>query len=83
MHFRDQPRRRLIGAGGLPDVAGQPTQVQLHVTLDLLRGLAEAADAEACACDAKIGGWALASPSRLWPLVTTPCRQANGPVCDG
>jgi Domain of unknown function (DUF222) len=39
--------RRLVGAGGLPDVAGQPTLVQLHVTLDQLRSLPGAADAEA------------------------------------
>lgn len=32
--------RRLIGAGCLPDRAGQPTQVQLHVTLDQLLDLA-------------------------------------------
>ncbi len=32
--------RRLIGAGWLPDRAGQPTQVQLHVTLDQLLDLA-------------------------------------------
>jgi hypothetical protein len=38
--------RRLIAAGGLPDVAGQPTQVQLHMTLDQLRSLPGAADAE-------------------------------------
>ena len=30
--------RRLIAAGGMPDRAGQPTQIQLHITLeDLLR----------------------------------------------
>jgi Domain of unknown function (DUF222)/HNH endonuclease len=29
--------RRLAGAGCLPDRAGQPTQVQLHLTLDQLR----------------------------------------------
>jgi hypothetical protein len=28
--------RRLIGAGGLPDRAGQATQIQLHLTLDQL-----------------------------------------------
>jgi Domain of unknown function (DUF222)/HNH endonuclease len=39
--------RRLVAAGGLPDVAGQPTQVQLHLTLDQLRSLDGAADAEA------------------------------------
>jgi hypothetical protein len=39
--------RRLVAAGGLPDVAGQPTQIQLHMTLDQLRSLDGAADAEA------------------------------------
>jgi Domain of unknown function (DUF222)/HNH endonuclease len=29
--------RRLIGAGGVPDRAGQPTHIQLHLTLDQLR----------------------------------------------
>jgi hypothetical protein len=37
--------RRVI-AGGVPDTAGQPTQVQLHVTLDQLRDLPGAAGAE-------------------------------------
>jgi hypothetical protein len=39
--------RRLISAGCLPDRAGQPTQIQLHMTLDQLRGLPGAGDAEA------------------------------------
>ena len=39
--------RRLIGAGCLPDRAGQPAQIQLHMTLDQLRGLDGASDAEA------------------------------------
>ena len=39
--------RRLAGAGFLPDRAGQPTQVQLHLTLDQLRGQPGGADAEA------------------------------------
>jgi Domain of unknown function (DUF222)/HNH endonuclease len=39
--------RRLIGAGGVPDRAGQPTQVQLHLTLDQLRDLPGAGHAEA------------------------------------
>jgi hypothetical protein len=39
--------RRLIGAGCLPDRAGQPAQIQLHMTLDQLRGLDGAAGAEA------------------------------------
>jgi Domain of unknown function (DUF222)/HNH endonuclease len=39
--------RRLIGAGCLPERAGQPTQIQLHMTLDQLRGLPGAGAAEA------------------------------------
>jgi len=39
--------RRLIGTGGLPDRAGQPTQVQLHLTLGQLREMAGADEAEA------------------------------------
>ena len=39
--------RRLIGAGGLPDRAGQPVQIQLHLTLDQLCALPGSAAAEA------------------------------------
>ena len=39
--------RRLIGAGCLPGRAGQPTQIQLHLTLDQLRDLPGADEAEA------------------------------------
>ena len=39
--------RRLVASGGLPDRAGQPTQIMLHMSLDRLRGLPGAADAEA------------------------------------
>jgi Domain of unknown function (DUF222)/HNH endonuclease len=39
--------RRLAAAGCLPDRAGQSTQIQLHMTLDQLRGLEGAAGAEA------------------------------------
>ncbi|MDX6390551.1 MAG: hypothetical protein QOJ73_1614, partial [Streptosporangiaceae bacterium] len=39
--------RRLVAAGGLPDRAAQPTQIQLHLTLDQLRRLGGAAGAEA------------------------------------
>jgi hypothetical protein len=38
--------RRLVATGMLPDVAGQPTQIQLHLNLDQLRGLPGAAEAE-------------------------------------
>jgi hypothetical protein len=54
--------RRLIAAGGLPDRAGQPTQIQLHLTLDQLRSLDGAADAEDAwaagrAADDREPGW--------------------------
>ena len=39
--------RQLIASGCVPDRAGQPTQIQLHMTLDQLRGLHGAAAAEA------------------------------------
>ncbi len=38
--------RRLVASGMLPDVAGQPTQIQLDMTLDQLRDLPGAAEAE-------------------------------------
>ena len=39
--------RQLIASGCVPDRAGQPTLIQLHMTLDQLRGLDGAASAEA------------------------------------
>ena len=39
--------RQLIASGCVPDRAGQPTLIQLHMTLDQLRGLHGAANAEA------------------------------------
>ena len=59
--------RRLIAAGGLPDRAGQPTQIQLHMTLEQLLGLDGAAEA--------ITGWATAGPgwdcdASISPIVT-------------
>jgi hypothetical protein len=39
--------RRMIAARGLPDRAGQPVHIQLHMTLDQLRGLPGADTAEA------------------------------------
>jgi hypothetical protein len=78
----EEAARRLI-AGGLPDTAGQPTQVQLHVTLDQLRDLPGDADAErtwAAARAAADGtaGWvysraaaeAYACDAQLIPVVT-------------
>ncbi|HEY7144143.1 MAG TPA: DUF222 domain-containing protein [Streptosporangiaceae bacterium] len=39
----EEALRRLIGSGCLPQRGGQPTQIQLHMTLDQLRGLPGAA----------------------------------------
>ena len=39
--------RLLVASNGLPDRAGQPTQIVLHMDLDRLRGMPGAADAEA------------------------------------
>jgi hypothetical protein len=39
--------RRLIASGCLPDRAGQPTQIMLHMSLDQLRGMPGAAEREA------------------------------------
>jgi hypothetical protein len=35
----EEAMRRLIASGCLPDRAGQPTQIMLHMTLDQLRGM--------------------------------------------
>jgi hypothetical protein len=63
--------RRLIAAGMLPDRAGQPTQVQLHMTLAQLRGTVGASAAEAA--------WAAARASQPGWL-TGP--DAEGAACD-
>jgi hypothetical protein len=47
--------RRLIAAGGLPDRAGQPTQIQLHMTLDDLLRLHDAGDPAPSASNAQPG----------------------------
>ena len=52
--------RRLIGAGCVPDRAGQPTHIQLHLTLDQLRDMPGAADAEAAWLAAQTGAAAQA-----------------------
>jgi Domain of unknown function (DUF222)/HNH endonuclease len=75
--------RRLIASGCLPDVAGQPVQVQLHVTLDQLRRLPGADGAEAAWAAGLAGasgepGWvrdrkaaeAYACDAQLAPVVT-------------
>jgi 5-methylcytosine-specific restriction endonuclease McrA len=59
--------RRLIAAGGLPDRAGQPTQIQLHMTLQQLLGLDGAEET--------VAGWPAAGPgwdcdASISPIVT-------------
>ena len=69
--------RRLIGAGCVPDRAGQPTHIQLHLTLGQLRDLPGAGDAEAAwraaqaarAAGEGQGGWLTG-------------RTAHGYACD-
>jgi Domain of unknown function (DUF222) len=74
--------RRLAGSGCLPERAGQPTQIQLHLTLDQLRNLPGGADAEASwtAAQAAAGGrpgWVsgraaqgYACDAKITPIVT-------------
>ena len=59
--------RLIIAAGCLPDRAGQPTQIQLHMTLEQLLGLDGAAEA--------VAGWPAAGPgwdcdASISPIVT-------------
>jgi hypothetical protein len=74
---------RLVASGCVPDRAGQATQIQLHMTLDQLRSLNGAADAEAAWAAAKGGangqaGWvssraaaeAYACDAKITPIVT-------------
>ena len=44
-HALEEACRRLIGSRCLPGHAGQPTHIQLHLTLDQLRGMPGAAEA--------------------------------------
>ena len=83
--------RRLIGTGGLPNRAGQPAQIQLHLTLDQLRDLPGADEAEAAwraAAAARAAaegqpGWltgraaqAYACDAAIIPMVTATVDQA-------
>ena len=66
--------RRLIAAGDLPDRAGQPTQIQLHLSLDQLRGMDGAADAEQA--------WAAAAQGHGEPGWLTSRQAAEAYACD-
>ena len=66
--------RRLVAAGGLPEVAGQSVQILLHTTLSQLRSQPGAADAEA----AWAAGRAAADGAGGW----LSSRAAEGYACD-
>jgi hypothetical protein len=66
--------RRLIAAGGIPDRAGQPTQIQLHLTLEQLRNLDGAAEAE--------NAWAAARAAGDGEPGWLSGRAAPGYACD-
>jgi len=61
--------RRLIAAGGLPERAGQPTQIQLGMTLGQLRGLPGAGAVEA-AWAAAMAGPGYDCDATIVPVVT-------------
>src|SRR6516225_4227092 len=64
----EEAMRRLIAAGCLPERAGQPTQIQLLMTLDQLRGLPGAGPAEAAWAAA--AGPGLDCDATVVPVVT-------------
>jgi len=61
--------RRLVAAGGLPDRAGQPTQIMLQMTLDQLRGL-PGADAAETAWAGPAAGPGYDCDATIVPVVT-------------
>ena len=62
--------RRLIGSGCLPERAGQPTQIVLHMDLDRLRGLPGAPEAEAAWAGAASAGPGADCDAQIVPVVT-------------
>jgi hypothetical protein len=62
--------RRLIGAGCLPERAGQPTQIVLHMDLDRLRGLPGAPEAEAAWAGQATAGPGDDCDAQIVPVVT-------------
>jgi hypothetical protein len=62
--------RRLIGSGCLPDRAGHPTQIVLHLDLDRLRGLPGAPDAEAAWAGQATAGPGDDCDAQIVPVVT-------------
>jgi Domain of unknown function (DUF222)/HNH endonuclease len=66
----EEAMRRLIAAGCLPERAGQPTQIQLQLTLDQLRGLPGAAAAEAAWAGPAGAGPGYDCDATIVPVVT-------------
>jgi hypothetical protein len=66
--------RRLAASGMLPDVAGQPTLIQLHMTLDQLRDLPGAAEAERNWLAERLRGNSAATP---WSADTNPAGSGS------
>src|ERR1700683_1250021 len=62
--------RRLIGSGCLPERAGQPTQIVLHMDLDRLRGLPGAPEAEAAWAGQATAGPGDDADAQIAPVVT-------------
>jgi Domain of unknown function (DUF222)/HNH endonuclease len=62
--------RRLIGSGCLPERAGQPTQIVLHLDLDRLRGLPGAPAAEAAWAGQASAGPGDDCDAQIVPVVT-------------
>jgi hypothetical protein len=77
--------RRLIGSGCLPERAGQPTQIVLHMDLDRLRGLPGAPEAEAAWAGQATAGPVMTATrrsSRWSPAASTPaCWTASPQPC--
>jgi hypothetical protein len=66
----EEASRRLIAAGCLPDRAGQPTQIVLHLDLDRLRGLPGAPGAEAAWAGQATAGPGHDCDAQIVPVVT-------------
>jgi hypothetical protein len=62
--------RRLAGSGCLPERAGQPTQIVLHMDLDRLRGLPGAPEAEAAWAGQATAGPGDDCDAQIVPVVT-------------
>ena len=62
--------RRLVGSGCLPERAGQPTQIVLHMNLDRLRGLPGAPEAEAAWAGQATAGPGDDCDAQIVPVVT-------------